>query len=126
MWTCFVSWNASSPSWPSSRPRPDCLKPPNGPASLSVRGSLNHTVPDPQGARMVDEGGEELVVDRVLDVEPLRGRAHLPRVEVRRPGAAARRHLDLAGDVGADDERVLATQLEVDPRDPVHAHVRDP
>ena len=45
MWMCLVSWNASSPSCPSSRPRPDCLKPPNGPASLSVSGSLNQTVP---------------------------------------------------------------------------------
>src|SRR5919106_1612435 len=44
-WTCLVSWKASRPSRPSSRPRPDCLKPPKGPASLSVRGSLNHTVP---------------------------------------------------------------------------------
>ena len=42
MWTCLVSWKASRPSWPSSRPSPDCLKPPNGPASLSVSGSLNH------------------------------------------------------------------------------------
>ena len=25
MWTCLVSWNASSPSWPSSRPRPERL-----------------------------------------------------------------------------------------------------
>ena len=29
MWTCFVSWKASRPSCPSSRPKPDCLKPPN-------------------------------------------------------------------------------------------------
>src|SRR5262249_13751796 len=45
MWTCFVSWKASRPSRPSSLPRPDCLKPPKGPASLSVSGSLNQTVP---------------------------------------------------------------------------------
>src|SRR5215211_2449751 len=45
MWTCLVSWNASSPSCPSSRPRPDCFIPPNGPASLSVSGSLNQIVP---------------------------------------------------------------------------------
>ena len=45
MWTCLVSWKASRPSRPSSRPSPDCLKPPNGPASLSVSGSLNQTVP---------------------------------------------------------------------------------
>ena len=45
MWTCLVSWKASRPSRPSSRPRPDCLKPPNGPASLSVSGSLIQTVP---------------------------------------------------------------------------------
>ena len=45
MCTCFVSWKASRPSWPSSRPRPDCFIPPNGPASLSVSGSLIQTVP---------------------------------------------------------------------------------
>lgn len=36
MWTCLVSWKASRPSRPSSRPRPDCLKPPKGPALLCL------------------------------------------------------------------------------------------
>ena len=45
MWTCLVSWKASSSSWPSSRPLPERFIPPNGPASLSVNGSLIQTVP---------------------------------------------------------------------------------
>ena len=46
MCACLVSWKASRPSWPSSRPKPDCFMPPNGPASLSVSGSFTQTVPD--------------------------------------------------------------------------------
>ena len=45
MWTCLASRKASRPSVPSSRPIPEFLKPPKGPASLSVSGSLIQTDP---------------------------------------------------------------------------------
>ena len=60
---------------------------------------------------------DERVVDVGVDVEALGARAHLAGVEVGGPGAAAGDGLDLVGDVGADDERVLAAELEVDPGD---------
>ena len=89
-------------------------------------GVVGERVADAQRARVLDERGQEVVVDRVVDVEALRGRAHLSGVQVRRPRAAARGDLDLRRHVGADDERVLATELEVDARDAVDAGVRDP
>ena len=70
---------------------------------------------------MVDERLEVVVVDVVDDVEALGRGADLARVQERGPGAAAGGDLDLGGDVGADDERVLAAHLEVDPGDPLGA-----
>ena len=70
---------------------------------------------------MVDEGVEVVVVDVLHDVEALGRGADLAGVEEGGPGAAPRRDLDLAGDVRADDERVLAAHLEVDARDALRA-----
>ena len=45
---CARAWSPGRPRGPPGRARGrsrDCLKPPNGPASLSVSGSLIHTVP---------------------------------------------------------------------------------
>ena len=75
---------------------------------------------------MVDERLQVVVVDLVEDVEALRRGADLPGVEERGPGAAPGRHVDLVGDVGADDERVLAAHLQVDPGDPLRADGGDP
>ena len=85
-------------------------------------------VAEPQALGVVDERAEVVVVDLARDVEPLRRGADLTGVEVGGPRAAARRDLDLdlAGDIGAYDERVLASELEVDPGDPLGAHRRDP
>src|SRR5207253_3446960 len=43
--TLFVSKYSSSVSSPSSRPKPDCLKPPNGIPGNAVYGMLIPTVP---------------------------------------------------------------------------------
>ena len=69
MWTCLVSWNASRPSWPSSRPKPDCFMPPNGPASLSVSGSLIQTVPGADLAHAAHRGLEVARVDVRAEAE---------------------------------------------------------
>ena len=70
---------------------------------------------------VVYELAHELVVDGLHDVEALRRRAHLPRVQERGPGSSLRRDRDVVRHVRADDERILAAQLEVDARDPLGA-----
>ena len=42
----FVSKNSSIPAKPPSRPRPDCLKPPNGAAGSEITPLLIATMPD--------------------------------------------------------------------------------
>ncbi len=81
-------------------------------------------VADHERVRVLDERGDVVVVDVLHDVEALGRRAHLSRVQVRRPGAAARGHLDLGGDVRADDEGVLAAHLQVHARHAVDARGR--
>ena len=75
---------------------------------------------------MVGERLQVVVVDVVEDVEALGRGADLARVQECCPGAAAGGDVDLLGDVGADDERVLAAHLEVDARDPLGADRGDP
>jgi hypothetical protein len=41
----WVSMNSSMPSWPPSRPRPDCLVPPKGAAGSETRPRLRPTMP---------------------------------------------------------------------------------
>ena len=67
---------------------------------------------------MLDEGGDVVVEDLLGDVEALGRGADLAGVEEGGPGAAAGGDLELRGDVGADDEGVLAAHLEVHPRHP--------
>ena len=43
--TAFNSVNASTPSWPSSRPQPDCLKPPHGRLGSKTSEQFTHTAP---------------------------------------------------------------------------------
>ena len=76
--------------------------------------------------RVVDEGRGEVVEHRLEDVEALGRGADLARVQEGRPGAALGRDLDVLGDVLADDERILAAQLEVDARDAFGADDGDP
>ena len=79
-----------------------------------------------QRVRVGDERRGEVVEDRLEDVEPLGRGADLACVEESRPGAALGRDIDVLGDVLADDERILAAQLEVDARDAFGADDRDP
>ena len=75
-------------------------------------------VADHQRLGVVDEGADVVVVDVLQHVEALGRGADLAGVQEGGPGAAAGGDLDASsGDVGADDERVLAAHLEVDPRD---------
>ena len=78
-------------------------------------------VADHERVRVVDELAHEVVVDRLHHVEALGRRAHLAGVQERGPGAALRGDVDRVGDVGTDDEGVLAAQLEVDARDALGA-----
>ena len=84
-----------------------------------------HRVAEHEALGVGDEGGDVVVVDLAGDVEALRRGADLPGVQERGPGAAAGGDLDLGGDVGADDEGVLAAHLEVDPGEPLGAGERD-
>src|SRR6266581_1147869 len=45
MWTCLVSRYSSIPQGPSSRPNPDCLKPPHGASTYVGCMWLTHTMP---------------------------------------------------------------------------------
>src|SRR6267378_7453646 len=45
MWTCFVSRYSSIPHGPSSRPKPDCLYPPQGASTYVGCMWLTHTTP---------------------------------------------------------------------------------
>ena len=82
-------------------------------------------VADDQRARVVDERLEVVVVDRLEDVEALGRGADLAGVQEGGPRAALRGDVDRRRHVGADDERVLAAELEVDPGHPVGADVGD-
>jgi hypothetical protein len=75
---------------------------------------------------VADERRKVVLVDVTHHVEALGRRAHLAGVQIRGPRPAARRDVDRVGDVGADDERVLAAQLQIHAGDPLRAHGRDP
>ena len=91
---------------------------------MSVAGSIGS--PTRKRAGVFDERVDEVVVDLALDVEALGRRAHLAGVEERGPRAAASGDLDLGRHVGADDERVLAAELEVHAGDPPRRALGDP
>ena len=92
---------------------------------MSVRGV--ERVAEDEALGVLDEGGDVVVVDVVHHVEALGRGADLAGVEEGGPGAAAGGDLELVGgDVGADDERVLAAHLEVDAGDPLGAGERRP
>lgn len=61
----------------------------------------------------LDERGQELVVDRLVDVDALDGRADLARVAEPKEADLARRGHGV--DVGAHDGGVVAAQLEREP-----------
>ncbi len=87
-----------------------------------------HRITKRQRLRVLDESIDVVVVDVLHHVEALGGGADLPGVQIRGPGAAAGGDPEVIGrgDVGADDEWVLATHLEVDPRDALGAGQRHP
>ena len=85
-----------------------------------------HRVADHERGGVIDERLQVVVVDVLHHVEALGRSADLAGVEERGPGAALGGDVELPGDVGADDEGVLAAHLEVDAGHPVGARARRP
>src|SRR5690606_37078342 len=105
----LASVYSSSPSWPPSRPIPDCLTPPNGAAGSETTPRLIPTIPDSSAAltrrarttrdRLLDEL-VDLLDGRGVDERADRGAGH--------PGAhgqGADRGAELLGELG--DERAV-------------------